>query len=340
MLQLKLSYNYLRIIALATAACIPIFSSFLLVNVYQTSGFFVLLGVLFAVPTLLSIKIQRLLNVAQQVNLILLLAIVLLCSENLWSALLNQQPLNLSLQLLILLLSLLYAAAIQLLRITDEKLQRDSSMVQELERVLGGQNLAIAFSIGLILCNLLLLWLPNATFLQFLVPKILQRGIIPPITITLFFWGFILVLGHSIKLYKESLSFGNERSHLTRTYLNYGKQQNEYFLNTLWQQFEAFYIVPRYINSAIPIIGFIGTVLGISLATEGLSAILPSTGSEFGTLLGEALTPLGIAFDTTLIALSLSIVLGLLTALVYRFEERKLIVFIERHNIEKNKESV
>ena len=44
------------------------------------------------------------------------------------------------------------------------------------------------------------------------------------------------------------------------------------------------------------------------------------TSSELTEQLAEAISPLGVAFDTTLVALSLSVVLGLLSALVQRTE--------------------
>jgi len=85
-----------------------------------------------------------------------------------------------------------------------------------------------------------------------------------------------------------------------------------------------FFTLPRYINWAIPILGFLGTVLGISLASESIAEIIKSNDSGFSGALGEAFAPLGIAFDTTLISLTLSVVLMLLQSLLQRWQERRL----------------
>ena len=66
---------------------------------------------------------------------------------------------------------------------------------------------------------------------------------------------------------------------------------------------------------AIPIMGFIGTVLGISKAIGGFATVLTSGGADGGTdALKEGLMPvlgsMGMAFDTTLLALVLSIILA------------------------------
>jgi biopolymer transport protein ExbB/TolQ len=72
-------------------------------------------------------------------------------------------------------------------------------------------------------------------------------------------------------------------------------------MNTLQNYVESSYNILRYITWAIPSVGFIGTVVGIgsalahaSLAMENLDAVIH---------------PLGVAFDTTLIALIESIFL-------------------------------
>jgi len=66
---------------------------------------------------------------------------------------------------------------------------------------------------------------------------------------------------------------------------------------------------------AIPIMGFIGTVLGISKAIGGFSQVLQSGSGDGGTdSLMEGLNPvlgsMGMAFDTTLLALVFSIILA------------------------------
>ena len=97
-------------------------------------------------------------------------------------------------------------------------------------------------------------------------------------------------------------------------------------LRLLWRRYEESYLVPRYISWAVPILGFIGTVLGISLAADGIRRIISSDAGLAGLSsdLSGAIAPLGIAFDTTLIALSLSVLLTGFLALVQRGEERTL----------------
>ncbi|KAK3596109.1 hypothetical protein CHS0354_027379 [Potamilus streckersoni] len=84
-----------------------------------------------------------------------------------------------------------------------------------------------------------------------------------------------------------------------------------YISDEIWAKSKSFYIIPGWINWSIPIFGFLGTVLGISMASEGISKIIssPEGIGKLTTELSTAIYPLGIAFDTTLISLSLSLVL-------------------------------
>jgi hypothetical protein len=137
--------------------------------------------------------------------------------------------------------------------------------------------------------------------LDALEQKILMRGIIPPLSVLLFNWGFLLLLGRLLWLYRsvEAPSF---------------------------IQSETFYVFPNYLNYALPILGFIGTVLGISLSASGIAEIIASPDglSSSSQNLGDAIAPLGIAFDTTLVALTLSLMFGLFLVLVESFENKKI----------------
>lgn len=75
------------------------------------------------------------------------------------------------------------------------------------------------------------------------------------------------------------------------------------------------YAMLRYIVWVIPTIGFIGTVIGISLA---MSLIDPAAGTQ---PLGEIAQSLGVAFYTTLVALIESAILVLLLNLAQAREE-------------------
>lgn len=79
----------------------------------------------------------------------------------------------------------------------------------------------------------------------------------------------------------------------------------------------------RFIIWAIPVLGFIGTVWGISLSVGKLTGILISsteTGLS-GQTLGPALKGLGIAFDTTLVALVLAVIAMFIASFVQKIEE-------------------
>jgi len=80
------------------------------------------------------------------------------------------------------------------------------------------------------------------------------------------------------------------------------------------------YSMVRYVVWAIPTLGFIGTVVGISLAL----AFAGEADLQDPTLLAELTKRLAVAFNTTLLALVMSSVLVLIQHIVQAFEERAL----------------
>ncbi|HEX4131603.1 MAG TPA: MotA/TolQ/ExbB proton channel family protein [Pirellulales bacterium] len=78
------------------------------------------------------------------------------------------------------------------------------------------------------------------------------------------------------------------------------------------------YALMRIIIWAIPILGFLGTVIGITIAIASLNP------QALESSLGEVTGGLGIAFDTTALALTLSMTLMFGQFLVDRFEQRLL----------------
>ena len=72
---------------------------------------------------------------------------------------------------------------------------------------------------------------------------------------------------------------------------------------------------------AMPMLGFLGTVLGISQALGGLSI---GADQELAEVMGGLQASLYVAFDTTALALTLSIVLMFCTFLIERFEVQLL----------------
>ena len=213
----------------------------------------------------------------------------------------------------------------------------------ELERIAGllsGPRLLPAFIAALLLCAgfvLALEWIARgAEEAQVVTHRFLERGIIPPITVLLFFWGLLLLLGkrwngwflrRALKRWRSGEPSGAAAPIVASLEgLAAGTARVEESLALLWRRYEESYLLPRYISWAVPILGFIGTVLGISLAADGIRRIIGSDAglSGLSSDLSGAIAPLGIAFDTTLIALSLSVVLTLFLSLVQRDEERVL----------------
>jgi biopolymer transport protein ExbB/TolQ len=81
----------------------------------------------------------------------------------------------------------------------------------------------------------------------------------------------------------------------------------------------------RYIAWAIPSLGFIGTIVGIGNALDNAHRVVTTSGGETYQQEGaiQAITAqLGVAFDTTLVALLASLVLMLCIYLVGRYEDR------------------
>ena len=90
---------------------------------------------------------------------------------------------------------------------------------------------------------------------------------------------------------------------------------------------EASYSVPRILVWAIPLLGFIGTVIGISGAVSGFSGFLENSGDveQIKEGIGQVTSNLGLAFDTTLLALFLSVLVMIPLVLVERYESRLLL---------------
>lgn len=88
------------------------------------------------------------------------------------------------------------------------------------------------------------------------------------------------------------------------------------------------YLVPKFLVWGIPIFGFIGTVMGIGEAIGGLKLKGAAEEAALSEALGSVSNSLAIAFDTTLIALIMSVVALLVQTLVQR-QESQLLADIE-----------
>jgi len=126
----------------------------------------------------------------------------------------------------------------------------------------------------------------------------------------------------------------NEKSKFAISILNlfeYGKKSpkieeiRNYLIdenNNNYDELETSYSLIRVLLWTMPIIGFIGTVLGVGQAVGGFGSFLSSANdiSEIKNGLTGVTSGLGIAFDSTLIALLLSVLLMIVTSSVEQFE--------------------
>ncbi|MGD2180024.1 MotA/TolQ/ExbB proton channel family protein [Lusitaniella coriacea] len=90
---------------------------------------------------------------------------------------------------------------------------------------------------------------------------------------------------------------------------------------------ESSYSIPRILVWAIPLLGFIGTVVGISRAVNGFSGFLEQAAEidQIKEGIGTVTSGLAVAFDTTLLALLLSVLVMIPVVLVERFESKFLL---------------
>jgi len=89
------------------------------------------------------------------------------------------------------------------------------------------------------------------------------------------------------------------------------------------------YTLVRVFLWTIPILGFIGTVIGVSNAVGGFSSFLSSAQEmdQIKIALGEVTAGLAVAFDTTFVALVLSVLVMLVMSYVERHEQGQLRAF-------------
>ena len=111
---------------------------------------------------------------------------------------------------------------------------------------------------------------------------------------------------------------------MTQFQINQSVDQANALLNSSLELFlheiDLRYSMIRYVVWAIPTLGFIGTVVGISLAL----AFAGSADLQDPDLLAELTKRLAVAFNTTLLALVMSIALVLIQHAVQAYEEKAL----------------
>jgi len=96
------------------------------------------------------------------------------------------------------------------------------------------------------------------------------------------------------------------------------RDENESDLGEL----EDSYVLLRAFLWAIPILGFVGTVLGVSAAVGGFANFLSgvATVEQIKDALGSVTSGLSVAFDTTFVALCLSLLVMLFMSMVEKLE--------------------
>ena len=268
------------------------------------------------------------------VSFSLLIAIAVVVSAQGMLPALDGAPVNLEAALPLLLMTpALYVIYLVLNR--SGGIARRASVSDRLAAALGGPPLVLTLALAVVVATCAVLLIRYVGLVheswQGIAAKFIERGFIPPLTLVMFFWGLLLLANKCWVLWRERRLLGQAGRHGESALQSAHAQQlaasevgdTDDFVQMVWRKSADFYIVPRYINWAIPILGFIGTVLGISLAADGIQSIIGSHGglTDLSTELGQAIAPLGIAFDTTLIALSLSVFLMLLQTALQRWED-------------------
>ena len=328
-------------------ACLATLTQFLTITFIPGS----ILGVVCAVflsYRYRTFNMRNSLKYALVINFAVLYITVLVVSYFLWNTLLREKALNIAEYIVVLFFLLGLGSVGLLLRMAYATGTQQVSTERRMKDIMSGPSLFLSFCVAAILTDLTLIVffiLNEGKELAFLREKFLQRGIIPPLCLVLFYWECVLLLG---KYYMGQRSFRSSvatdslaTNELVLLWQEYKKTQRtktnvsqanllQKFVDMAWQANESFYFFPRYINWAIPILGFIGTVLGISLAAGEIGNLVGSSSLNIGDSINAAMRPLGIAFDTTLIALSLSVFLAFVYTLLQRWEEQRFL-FLEEY---------
>jgi biopolymer transport protein ExbB/TolQ len=84
---------------------------------------------------------------------------------------------------------------------------------------------------------------------------------------------------------------------------------------------ELRYTALRYLSWLLPTLGFLGTVVGIAASLQHLGG---GTGDDLASALAPVTARLAVAFNTTIMALAMSVILVLLTHLVQKREEEAM----------------
>ncbi len=94
-----------------------------------------------------------------------------------------------------------------------------------------------------------------------------------------------------------------------------------------FNEMEAGYTILRVIVWAVPILGFIGTVQGVSASVGGLAGVLGKEVEDISQItnaLANVTKDLSFAFDTTLVALIATVIIMITMSLVERLDYSSL----------------
>lgn len=133
-------------------------------------------------------------------------------------------------------------------------------------------------------------------------------------------------------LAKDTSLLARRCSRVLAVYINSGNRQiaNEFSLedSAFYQSAsESSYTIPKILVWAIPLLEFIGTVFGISASVGGFTGFLENAADieQIKKGIGTVTQGLAIAFDTTLLALFMSVLVMLPLVMVERLESRLLL---------------
>jgi len=227
-----------------------------------------------------------------------------------------------------------------LIFLDPSKKDSDGDIFQQLAHRVTGGDLKVALLISLILVNALQLFLIEAMLARdlepggFILTITYLRTPIPLICFLFFLVAcsilWVKVLGLS-KLQGELES--DQPKALVGRMIAALPPHNNPVSRSLAQERQIFLadvlsdqglVVVRYIGWAIPTFGFIGTVYGLSQAVSELGSVLvddaASGAGNLNTELARAVAPMAIAFDTTLVALPLGLIVMMLHTISVRWE--------------------
>ena len=286
--------------------------------------------------------------------IVLLLLLGVICTS-IWRALEKQAPLSLASHVVTMVLAAGLCWNLAFIKTTTVSPRSELRSVEAATATFGTPSLVLTLCTACLLTALLLLltFMVSVRFESFAeyAEKLLERGSIPPLTLLIFCWGALILFakGYAILGARQAfvqLSGGglrppsplidelslilNDRPADTR-----GEEREEVeerltkYFAFVWQVREDSYIFPKYSIWAVPILGFLGTVVGISMAVQAIGAVMssPDNTANMSSRIGAAIDPLAVAFDTTLISLTLSLLLVLMQAAVQRWEVDLLTLF-------------